>query len=790
MKFPESWLREHVTVAASQDELAATLTAIGLEVELLEPIGADLSGVVVGEIVSATPHPEADRLQVCEVDIGLPERLQIVCGAPNARVGLKAPLATIGATLPGGMQIKAAKLRGVASSGMLCSAKELGTDTDASGLFELPTSASNGQPISELLQLPDARLELKLTPNRADCFSIRGIAYDVAAALGSTVNPMALDAVPAQSTAVLAIDTPNPVDCPRYLGRLIQGVYASASSPMWMRERLRRAGIRPISLLVDITQYVMLELGQPMHAFDADRLTGPISVRRARSGEQLTLLDGREVKLDPDFLLIADRDQPVALAGLMGGMATRVTETSRNIFLESAHFVPEAIVGRSRKLGMHTDASHRFERGVDPALPALAIERATALIMQFGGGTPGPVVVAGTQQPPAPDSVTLRRARLTRVLGKFIEDGEVSRILTALGMQVFDDAQGWRVTPPSRRFDIAIEEDLIEEIARIHGYDQIPLTAPTGQIQLQPVPEERVDLALARQQMAARGFFEAINFAFLDKALLLDWDLGDGAEALANPLSSELGVMRTSLLPGLVTALERNLARQQSRVRLFEIGRCFAASSDAPLETQRMAAVACGSAAIEQWSSDKRGVDFYDLKGDLQSLRALTGQDDLQLEAAESPAWLHPGRSAQVSLAGRPIGWLGQLHPRLQKTLSIGVDVIAFEVDLMPLVERPLPRASELSKYPSIRRDLALIVEEAVSFASIERSIRGALGTRLRQIKAFDRYTGKGLETGCKSLAIGLILQDVSRTLTDEDADRAVADALAALSQDCGARLR
>ncbi len=791
MKFPESWLREHVDVAADRAALAATLTAIGLEVEALDVIGDGLDGVVVGEIVAAQRHPEADRLQVCQVAIGAAQPLQIVCGAPNARVGLKAPLARVGARLPGGMAITSANLRGVDSHGMLCSAKELGLDADASGLLELPSNALPGTLLADCLALPDARFELKLTPNRADCFSIRGIAFDVAAALGSTVRPFPIAPMESGSAARMDIRLEAGGDCPRYVGRVIEGVDASAPTPVWMSERLRRSGIRPISLLVDITQYVMLEMGQPMHAFDADLLSGPISVRHARSGEALTLLDGRSVTLDEGFLLITDADRPIALAGVMGGMDTRVTTGSRRVFLEAAHFAPSAIIGRSRKLGMHTDASHRFERGVDPLLPTQAVERATRLIIDLAGGTPGPTVeVQATPAAVAPGSVSLRRARLTRVLGVQITDTEVVRILSALDMAVEATADGWQVTPPSRRFDIAIEEDLIEEIARIHGYDRIPLSAPTGEIRLPLHPENVISATQARQQLAARGYFEAINFAFLDSRTLAAWSLNDGAVLLANPLSSELGAMRTALAPGLIEAARRNLARQQTRVRLFELGRVFASDTDAPRETPRVAAIAIGTARSEQWSAERREVDFFDLKGDLQSLRALAGTDDLQFAAASALPWLHPGRSAQVLINGNAIGWIGHLHPRLLNVLDLAHDVVAFEVDLAPLTQRSIPQAAERSRFPSVRRDLAVVVAEAIAWSQIERCLRLTLGGRLQQLTVFDQYAGPGLESGFKSLAIGLILQDVSRTLTDDDADQAVTAALDALSRSCNARLR
>ncbi len=787
MKFAESWLREHVTTTASREELAASLTAIGLEVEELTVLGAALDGVVVAQIESCEKHPEADRLQVCQVRAGL-EVVQIVCGAPNARPGLKAPLAMVGATLPGGMSIKAATLRGVESSGMLCSAKELGIDADASGLLELPVDAPVGESLATYLGLPDASFELKLTPNRADCFSVRGIAFDVAAAMGVRANAFPIEAAEPQGSAELAIELNAAADCPRYCGRVIEGVDASIATPLWMAERLRRSGIRPISLLVDVTQYVMLELGQPMHAFDRDLLQGPIGVRRARAGESLQLLDEREVALDGEFLLITDADRPVALAGVMGGFDTRVTSSTRNVFLESAHFAPDAIVGRARRLGMHTDASHRFERGVDPELPRQALERATALIQQIAGGSACPVSEAALDEHlPQPQPVTLRRARLRRVLGMQIDDAEVVRILGALDMQVESTESGWQVRAPSRRFDIAIEEDLIEELVRIRGYDAVPTSLPTGEIRVAVPSETRVAESDLRRQLVARDFLEAINFAFLDAATLATWGLSDDNLALANPLSAEIAVMRPALLPGLVTTLQRGLDRQQNRLRLFELGRVFSSGSE---ERRRIAAVACGRAGSEQWGEAARALDFFDLKGDLESLLAISG--DLRAVTFEpgTPDWLHPGRSAVVRRGTALLGWIGHLHPRLLHALDIEQDVVAFELDLDLLQARELPRAAALSRFPSVRRDIAVLVPEETAWASLEASLRTSLGERLHDWVLFDRYTGAGLESGYKSLAIGLILQDVSRTLTDSDADLAVAEGVAALQRDCGARLR
>ena len=795
MKFSENWLRQHVKTSATRDELAATLTAIGLEVEEMTVLGAALDGVVVARIVECARHPQADKLQVCQVDGGGEQLFQIVCGAPNARPGLVAPLATIG-TRVGELTIRAATLRGVDSNGMLCSARELGIDADASGLLELPADAPVGTPLAEYLGLPDASIELKLTPNRADCFGVRGIAFDVAAATGCEVEALDSMPMPPLHDATLPIELNAGADAPRYLGRIIEGVDATQPTPLWIAERLRRSGVRPISLLVDITQYVMLELGQPMHAFDRDLLAGPVGVRHARAGETLKLLDGREVAVDPGFLLITDADRPIALAGLMGGFDTRVTEETRNVFLEAAHFAPSAIIGRSRKLGMHTDAAHRFERGVDPELPRIAIEQASRLIIDIAGGSPGPVVEAVLPEHlPQPQPIPLRRARLARVLGTQVGDAEVSRILTALGLGVAVQADGWMVTPPARRFDLSIEEDLIEEVARIHGYDAIPVSLPGGGTRLVTPSETRSSEHDARRQLVARDYLEAINYAFVDTALLDTWELGGQGVALANPLSAELGVMRPSLLPGLAAALARNAARQQLRVRLFEIGKTFAMAETGqpPCETRRIAAIACGKASAEQWGIAERAVDFQDIKGDLDSLAALSGAA-LDYRPS-SDAFAHPGRSADVyrlDEAGGEVrlGWIGQVHPRLQQMLDIDVEVVAFELELDLLLARQLPRAGAMSKYPSVRRDLAFVVAESVSWATMQASVRGAAGQALRELRLFDRYAGKGVENGFKSLAMGLILQDETRTLTDRDVDAVVADVVATLEREHGAAIR
>jgi phenylalanyl-tRNA synthetase beta chain len=791
MKFSENWLRELVEIKADRAELTHALTMAGLEVEELTVLGEGLAGVVVAEIVAAEKHPEADRLQVCKVNAGQGELLQIVCGAPNARVGIKVPLATVGASLTGGMSIKAAKLRGVESFGMLCSAKELGVDADASGLLELPLDAPVGQSLADYLGLPDASIELKLTPNRPDCLGLVGLAHDVAALFGSAVKVPVQAAAPVTTQAQRGIRLQAGKDAPRYLGRIVECIDPAARTPLWLTERLRRAGLRPISAVVDITNYVMLELGQPLHAFDNDTLQGDIVVRHAGAGETLKLLDGSEARLDEGFVLIADDHKALAVAGVMGGFDSRVTDATRNIFLESAHFAPAAIMGRARKLGMHTDASHRFERGVDPELPRRALERATELLLSIAGGNAGPVLVAEhLVDLPKPAAVKLRRARLRRVLGVDVAETEMARTFPALGMQVETHADGWQITAPSSRFDIEREEDLIEEVARIFGYDNIPTLTPTGALTLTIEPEARINELALREQLAARGYYEAVNLSFVAAELLTRWGFTERLVPLANPLSADLAVMRPSLLPGLIEALRHNRARQQERVRLFEVARVFERGNP-PIETPSLAIVASGNAHAEQWGEPARALDFHDIKGDFDALIAWGGEPQRwSVHSDGLPAWLHPGRAARVARDGETVGYLGALHPQLAKALDLGADVHVLELALEPLLARRLPNAQAVPRFPMVRRDIAVDLPDEVSWSQVEQTVRNSLGERLKELQLFDRYSGKGVEVGRKSLAMGLILQDASRTLTDEDADRCVREAIAALEQTCKAKLR
>ncbi|MGA8277125.1 MAG: phenylalanine--tRNA ligase subunit beta [Rhodanobacteraceae bacterium] len=790
MKFSENWLRSLVELPLERDALVERLTMGGLEVEHVEPLGGGLGGVVVAEILACDPHPNADKLRICRVATGSIEAT-VVCGAPNARAGLKAPLATVGATLPNGARIKTATLRGVESAGMLCSAAELAIGDDADGLLELPGDAPLGGTLADFLDLPDASLELKLTPNRPDCLGMRGLAREAATLFGSSLQEPAAPTVAAISTERREIHLQAGADCPRYLGRVISGIDATAPSPQWLLDRLHRSGLRSIGAVVDVTNYVMLELGQPLHAFDNDCLAGDITVRRAAAGEKLQLLDGSEPKLDPEFLVIADDNKALAVAGIIGGHVSRTTTSTCNVFLESAHFAPTAILGRARRLGLHTDASHRFERGVDFELPRLAIERASELLISIAGGSAGPVEEAllPAHLPTRP-RVKLRRDRLTRVCGMTIDDAEVVRILSKLGMTVENTGDGWSIVAPSWRFDIAIEEDLIEEVVRVYGYERVPTRPPRGDLAVAPLLEEIVPERVFRAQLAARDYCEALCLAFLDRDLLELWGLADNAVALANPLSAELGAMRTSLLPGLVTALGGNRRRQRERVRLFEIGRVFQRGRDDVNEEVRIAGVACGLAVAEQWAeSERRAVDFFDLKGDVESLLQLTGAPgEFMFGEADQP-WLHPGRGAALSRNGRSMGYLGALHPQLLGALDLD-DVYVFELALGELAARVLPRAAPLSRFPMVRRDIAIVVPENTSYGRIEATVRAAVGPVLHDIRLFDLYSGGNLGTGVKSLAMGLILQDASRTLTDQEADHCVALAVAALETGCMATLR
>lgn len=788
MKICESWLRDFVAWDMAGDELPQRLTMLGLEVEAIEPVTA-AAGVVVGEVIEKRRHPNADKLSLCRVSVG-EQALDIVCGASNVREGGRYPTALIGARLPGGMEIRATRIRGEASSGMLCSAREIGLDTGEEGLLELDADAPVGASVAELLALNDRVIELNVTPNRADCFSVAGIAREVSLTGGRLHEVRAPRVAPRVSDQVPVTVEPG-AGCPRFAGRVIRNVSAAARTPLWMRERLRRCGIRPIHPVVDVTNYVMLELGQPMHAYDLSCLQDGICVRRGRDGERLVLLDGREIALDPELLVISDAVRAIGLAGIMGGAGTGVGAGTRDVYLEAAFFTPAVIAGRARRFGLHTDASLRFERGVDPTLQVRAIERATELILQVTGGQPGPVteIVAETALPQR-TAVRLRRARLHAVLGLAVEDTAVAAILAALGMNVSGCEAGWLVTAPPARFDIDREEDLIEEIARVHGYDRIPETPGPGPTELGRASESQITPAQLRRVLTARGYQDVVTYSFVDAESDRQLAASGSGLALANPISAELSVMRQTLWPGLLQVVMRNLNRQQSRVRVFEIGVRFVQQGGALSEQNVLSGAVAGTHLPEQWDSAPRAADIFDVKADLEALLAATGAAaDFSFEPAHHPA-LHPGRSARICRAGHGVGWLGELHPTLRANLHLAGSPVLFEIAVQPAFAARRPDYQGISRFPAVRRDLALVVGRAVPVAALIETVRRAGPPALRDVVTFDIYTGPQVGLTEKSVAMGLILQDASRTLTDGDIDQMLESVIAALRREFDARIR
>ncbi len=791
MKVSEQWLREWVDPAISSAELVAQLTMAGLEVDSVEPAAPPFEKVVVGRVIDLIPHPDADRLWVATVAVGGAEPLQIVCGAPNVAVGLCAPAALIGAVLPGGLKIRPSKLRGVESQGMLCSAKELGLAESSDGLLPLPTDSRPGQNVRELLALDDTLIEIELTPNRGDCLGMEGIAREVATLNRREFRPLPVEAVEPVLDAVFPVTLLDPADCPRYVGRVIRNVDPAAETPLWMKERLRRAGMRSLGPLVDVTNYVMLELGQPMHAFDLGRLSGGIEVRRARPGDRLELLNGVVVEPDAETLLITDHAGPLALAGIMGGEISSCTDATRDVFLESAFFAPASMAGRARRYGLQTDSSYRFERGVDPQLQRRAAERATRLLIDMAGGQPGPIVEAvSSDHLPAEPAIRLRPERIRKLLGMDVPAAEVEGILRRLGMAVAVEMDHWLVAPPSSRFDIALEVDLIEEVARIYGYDRLPGNRPLTRLEMPPQPEGQIGLERFRETLAQRGFQEAITYSFVDPVFQKCLDPEREPLALANPISADLAVMRTSLWPGLLKALIHNQKRQQPRVRLFEYGLNFVPADDGLLQEPYIGGVAAGTALPEQWDAPARPVDFFDLKADVEALLTLTGEPEAFVFVAAAHPALHPGQSARIERAGAVMGWLGALHPRVARELDVEGDAFAFELRLAGLQPARVPAFRELSRFPASRRDIAIVVDEAVSARAIQDCVRQHGGELLREVRLFDVYRGKGVPEGRKSLALGLILQDFSRNLTDNVVEETVSGIIAGLAEQFDATLR
>jgi len=801
VKITVGWLKQFVHVEADVAGLAQHLTLAGLEIESVEPVAPPFRGVVVGEVLETSRHPDADKLSVCQVTTDGRNRLQIICGASNVRAGLKVAVAMVGAELPNGVQIKRAKLRGLDSEGMLCSARELGLGALNDGILELPTELALHQNLRVALDLDDTVLEVKATPNRGDCMSVFGIARDYSAAQLRRYLHYSVPAVAAASDARQAVHIADAAACPLFAGRIIRGVQPGVAAAPWLRERLRRIGINSISAIVDVTNYVMCELGQPLHAYDLARLEGTLTVRSALAGETITLLDEKTHVLDPQFTVVADASGPIGLAGIMGGRGTAISATTVDVFLEAAHWVPAAIAGRARRLGLFTDAAQRFERGVDPTLPARAIERATALLVEMAGGIPGPVTLttpdltvdataADEAAEPATEWVKLRRARLTRLLGVSVPDIEAHAILSAISGQVEVTTEGWRIRPPPHRFDLRIEADLIEEVARLRGFERIAESAAMTPQSAGRADETHVGTERVLVAMIDRGYQEVITYSFVDPEMQRALFPTQAALALQNPLSTELSEMRVSLWPGLLQACRDNLRRQQSRVRLFEIGKRFELRGGELAEIDTLSGVAIGARLPEQWGSPVASSDFFDIKADIDAVFALTGDADaVRFDAAVRPC-LHPGRCAHILRGGTPVGWLGELHPRHVRAWGLPTAPLLFEIDVALAFNVKSLKFNKISKFPSVRRDLAIVVDEAVPLALVRENVNVSASGLLSELRVFDVYRGPSIELGRKSIALGLILQDSSRTLTDVDADAVVTSVVARLRDVLSATIR
>jgi phenylalanyl-tRNA synthetase beta chain len=791
VKITYQWFKEFAPTAASPQELASRLTLAGLEVESVEAVAPPFSDVRVGEVLECSRHPDAEKLSVCKVTTDGANRLQIICGASNVRAGLKVAVAMIGAKLPDNVAIKRAKLRGLESEGMLCSARELKLGDEHEGIMELDADATLNLDLREALQLDDATLEVNATPNRGDCMSVFGIARDYVAAHERRYldYPKYSAAAVSDETFPSAVQSPG---CPLMGTRVIRGVNPKAQSPGWMRERLRRVGLNSISLIVDVTNLVMMELGQPLHAYDLAKLSGRLIARQARAGERITLLDDKEYGLEPDFLVIADEKGAVGLAGIMGGRPTAISDDTKDVLLEAAHFLPDAVAGRARRLGLFTDAGQRFERGVDPKLPAVALERAAELILAYGGGSAGPVQIQGTAGEGAA-TVTLRRARLARLLGATVPDPEIKSVMQAISQAVESTAEGFRVARASHRFDVRIEADLIEEVARLRGFDKVQEQHASAPQIAGVAPEGHVAGERLFSAMTDRGYAEVINYTFVDPQLQRLLFPDSKALALSNPIASDLAEMRVSLWPGLLKTCRDNLRRQQSRVRLFEIGKKFLVreSTHEPLaEVETLAGIALGSRLPEQWGIAREPLDFYDVKADLEALLSLTGANNEFKFVAEQLPCLRPGRSARIYRNDVAVGWLGELHPQLVKTINLPNTAFIFELEIdLAFIAKP-SKFREISKFPSVRRDLAIVVDESVTLAVLRENVSVSASGLLRDLRVFDVYRGPGIETGRKSVALGLILQDSSRTLTDVDADAVVAKVVARLRDVLSATIR
>jgi phenylalanyl-tRNA synthetase beta chain len=791
MKIAESWLREWVDPELDTEALGHQLTMLGHEVDGIEREGADIADVVIAEIVDVRKHPDADRLSVCTVSDGSDTLIDVVCGAPNVKKGMKSPLARPGQKLPNGVKLRKSKIRGVVSNGMLCSAIELGLGDDSDGIIELPADAPLGSRLVDFLHLPDAVIDVDLTPNRGDCFCVLGIARDVGALTRTSLKDATVEPVSAKIEDTQAVELVEPRGCPRFAGRIIRGIDPDATSPIWMTERLRRAGLRAISPVVDITNYVMLEFGQPLHAYDATLLQGSVRPRFADNGEKVTLLDGKTVELNNDTMIITDDSGPIGIAGIMGGLSTAVSDTTSDVFFEAAFWPPEVMAGRARAYGMHTDASLRFERGVDPAGQARAVERATELLLQIAGGKAGPLVVDSVEEHlPVRETILLRRAQLARLLGLQIDDETVSDILAGLGLDVAEVAEGWRVRPPSYRFDLEIEADLVEEVARIHGYDSIPETTESAQSPLEAVTESRVELQRAADILIARDYQEVVTYSFIDVEANRAFTGSDSELVLSNPISSEMSVMRGSLWPGMVAVAVSNIARQQDRVRIFEASKSFHGTLGGHNEVLKIAGLVTGPALPEQWGEKTRHADFFDIKSDVEALLKLAVENGEMKFVPVSHVALQPGQAAEIRRAGEVVGVIGKLHPVLGQRYDLKRTAYVFELDASKVLATKAPIARTISRFPAIRRDIAVIVGDAVTADDLVAAVASTDPGLIKDVRIFDIYRGGGIEAGRKSVAIGLILQETSRTLTDEDADAVMAATISKLKDKFAAELR
>lgn len=791
MKVSESWLREWVNPAATTDELVAQLTMAGLEVDAIESVAGDFTGVIVGEIVACEQHPDADKLRVTQV-AGLPDGpTQVVCGAANARVGIKIPFATIGAELPGDFHIKKAKLRGVESFGMLCGQTELKAGDDDTGLWELAADAPVGKDIRDYLNLNDKLIEIDLTPNRSDCLSVKGVARETGVLFRAPVQGPAIHPVAASIQDTFPVSLNAGAACSRYVGRVIRNIDITRPSPAWLQDKLARAGLRSIDAVVDVTNYLLIELGQPMHAFDLGKLSGGINVRLAEQGEAITLLDGQELKLNTDTMVIADANGAQAIAGIMGGKASAVSDATRDLFLESAFFNPLAVAGRARSYGLHTDSSHRFERGVDYELQVDAIERATGLLLEIVGGEAGPLVHVTNDHLPQERQVTLRKARIVSGLSLEMADDEVVDILSRLGLKLLSqNIEGWTFAVPSYRFDIAIEADLLEELARVYGYNRLPTRSLATPITIGERPEAKLGINAVRQQLVARGYQEAVTFSFIEPKLSKLFDPEREPVVLRNPISADLAAMRTSLFPGLVSALRHNLNRQQERVRLFETGLRFVPEAEGLRQEPMLAGLIYGARLPEVWANQVDTVDFFDLKGDLESLLAITGDKAGFSFQVSTHSALHPGQTAAIYRNGVLVGYLGALHPTLQQQLDIPKTVYLFELALEAVTQTRIPAFNSLSRFPEVRRDLAILVGRDLPAKTLTDRVAADAGEFLIELKVFDVYIGKGIDPHRKSIALGLTFQHPSRTLNEDEINASMDAVIKSLEVNFAATLR